>query len=76
MQGLKCSAAAERLYHLRVERPWDGRRRSAVDALMGGLKGDVAICPKTEDHAERHSERNQADRVTEHCEQLPKHQQA
>ena len=52
--------SSERLYHLGVERLWDGRQRSAVGALMGGLKGDVAICPKTEDHAERHSERNQA----------------
>ena len=38
--------SSERLYHLDVEKLWDGRQRSVVDALMGGLKGDVAIAPK------------------------------
>ena len=47
MQGPKCVGSSERLYHLRVERLWDGRQRSVVGALMGGLKGDVAICPQT-----------------------------
>jgi hypothetical protein len=55
-----------------------GARRCGrvVGAVMGGLKGDVAIDPKTEDHAERLPKRDQAGEQEKRCGQSPKHRHA
>ena len=63
--------AGEHACPVLVEHPCGGRRGRAVGSIVHGLKPDMAIRPKTEDHAERHSERNQAEKEQNHSDQPP-----